>query len=121
MPPNPGTQMMPWNPNPNRGALGFMRVVLILGVIICMAFPTMALGQSTGDKYVGQQTQKDQCAPKETPGPLSCPYPPRTYPISDEGMIVDPLPAYQGNLKEDPNDYYHAGKAPAKPAVPKGE
>lgn len=97
-----------------------MRIVLTFGVIICMAFPAMALGQSSGDKYVGQKTENQfNC---ETPGPLSCPYPPsppliaKGAPMSDQG-----LPPYQGNLKENPEEYYHTGKLPAQPTVPKGE
>lgn len=112
--------MMPMNPNPNQGAFGFMRIVLTLGVIICIAFPAVALGQSAGEDYVGQKTQI-QCAPGETPSPLSCPYPPSPYPIRNQGMIVDELPHYQANFKENPDEYYQSGKLPGKPTVQKGE
>ncbi len=113
--------MMPLNPNPDQGAFGFMRIALTLAVIICMAFPAMALGQSSGDEYVGQKTEKQfNC---ENPGPLSCPYPPSPPPIAEGAPMYEKgLPSYQRDLvKEDPDEYYHSGKLPAQPTVPKGE
>jgi len=112
--------MMPLNPNRNRRAFGGLRrIVPTLGVVICMAFPAMALGQSSGDKYAGKKTQNQfDC---ETPGPLSCPYPP-SPPLTAEGPpMSDKTSAYQVNLKEDPNEYYQTGKGklPAQPTVPK--
>lgn len=81
----------------------------------------MALGQSSGEDYVGQKTQQNQFVPDATPEPLSCPYPP-CPPLNPEAtpMIQGVMPPYQGNLKEDPEEYYHTGKSPAKLAVQKG-
>jgi len=96
-----------------------MRIVLTLGVIICIAFPTMALGQTAGEAYVGQKTV-DNNFTCESPGPLSCPYPP-SPPLSAGGppMMQGPLPSYQGNLRDNPNEYYQTGKPTGEPTSQK--
>jgi hypothetical protein len=109
------------NSNRSRG-VGCMRIVLTLGVIICMAFPAVALGQSSGEnsgeKYVGQKTGNQFSC--ETPGPLSCPYPPSPPLMAEGAPMSDNLVGYQANFR-DPDEYYHAGKSPAPPAAQKGE
>jgi hypothetical protein len=84
-----------------------MRKWLILGLIISLSLPAAAWGQDAGEAYVGQKIQKEQ-APSGERGPMSCPYPPETYPLTPEGPPmterVSPfqaeLPGNQANLEE---------------------